>query len=176
MNKTINQDNLNSSLRFLEKQGEISMAQLKEADLQQAEKLEGVAVLFRSEEFCKQFLACPDKQTAVQLFADNGFSMTEEEVEVMFLLVNTFSQKLLDNNGELSEEDLEMVAGGSIGKSIFGFLIGGIPGAFVGLAIGSLLCVLIPPLSFAVGAGVATAVGGIGLGVAGADMLNKLPD
>ena len=75
MNKTINQDNLNSSLRFLEKQGEISMAQLKEADLQQAEKLEGIAVLFRSEEFCKQFLACPDKQTAVQLFADNGFSM-----------------------------------------------------------------------------------------------------
>ena len=176
MNKTINQDNLNASLRFLEKQGEISMAQLKEADLQQAEKLEGMAVLFRSEEFCKQFLACPDKQTAVQLFADNGFSMTEEEVEVMFLLVNTFSQKLLDNNGELSEEDLEMVAGGNIGMKLFGWVAGGIAGGVLGLTIGSLLCVLIPPLSFAVGAGVATAVGGIGLGVAGADMLNKLPD
>ena len=176
MNKTINQENLNSSLRFLEKQGEISMAQLKEADLQQAEKLEGVAVLFRSEEFCKQFLDCPDKQTAIQLFADNGFSMTEEEVEVMFLLVNTFSQKLLDNDGQLSEEDLEMVAGGSIGMTLFGWVTGGIAGSVVGLTIGSLLCLLIPPLSFAVGAGVATAIGGIAGGYALGNEMAKVPD
>ena len=176
MNKTINQDNLNSSLRFLEKQGEISMAQLKEADPQQAEKLEGVAVLFRSEEFCKQFLACPDKQTAVQLFADNGFSMTEEEVELMFLLINTFTQKLLDNDGQLSEEDLEMVAGGGIGKILFGCVTGGITGAMLGLAVGALLSALIPPLGFAVAAGVGVSAGAIGGGYFFGNEMAKVPD
>ena len=166
MNKTINQDNLNATRRFLQKQGEISMAQLKEADPQQAEWLEKLGDLFANEDFIKQFFACTENQQGVKLFADNGITVTEEQVEAMGACINAMIQNLRDNDGELSEEELEQIAGGGF-FSCFGMAIGGnILGAGIGATFGCLAALFFPPAAFGLVALAGCAIGGTAMGVA----------
>ena len=127
MEKTINQDNLNATLRFLDKQGEAALEQLKHTDPEQGKKLEQLGVLLNNEDFRNQFAACPDKQEAVKLFAENGLALTETDIEVLVAQIYSVARKLLDNDGALSEEDLEQIAGGGW----LGGLVGAAGGAVV---------------------------------------------
>lgn len=156
MNKPINQENLNATLRFLEKQGEAALEELKVTDPQLAECGETLKLLFSDENFCKAFFSCPDRQSAVQLFGDNGIIITEAEVEGLVLQLYTMVKRLEENDGELSEEELAQIAGGSLfstlGKGlgialIAGFLAastiasiftGGLAVAGISVAVGAL--------------------------------------
>ena len=125
MNATINQEKLNGTLRFLEKQGEMTLEQLRESDPAAAALLEKLAALFKNEEFDRQLMACPDNQAVVKLFGENGFEMTEEEAGAIIAYIKGLVQKLKDGNGELGEEELEMIAGGWSGWGNFFIAIGG---------------------------------------------------
>ena len=156
MNKTINQDNLSASLRFLDKQGEAVLEQLKTTDPAKAEQMEKLGTLLSSEGFCKQFAADTDKQARVKLFADNGINLTGEEVEGLSAQIADLAQKLMDNDGTLGEEDLERISGGistaaavggvSVSTIVFGAIgtvifpgIGSLIGAALGFGIGMAL-------------------------------------
>ena len=161
MSKTINQDNLNATLRMLNKMGEANLEQLKNTNHEQAEQVEKLGILLSNEDFCKQFVTSPDKQTAVQLFADHGLVLTEEDVTVLANQIRSIVQKLMDNDGSLSEADLEQIAGGF---SVGGSLMGTIVGTLIGAVIGSICC---PGLGTAAGVAAAIGIAGaLGLGFA----------
>ncbi len=146
MSKTINQEKLNGTLRFLEKQGEVNLEMMRESDPATAERVDKLVSLFKNEEFDKQLVACSDNQAVVKLFAENGVEMTEEDAEATMAYIKGLVQKLMENDGELSEEELEMVAGGwsgwgtfwaSVGSLAFGgFCMGASWGTLPGMAIG----------------------------------------
>ena len=161
MSKTINQDNLNATLRILDKMGEANLEQLKSTDPALAERMEQLSTLLSREDFMKQFVACPDKQAAVQLFADHGLVLTEEDVTVLANQIQSIVQKLMDNDGSLSEADLEQIAGGF---SFGGSLLGTVVGTLIGSCIAGFLC---PGLGLAVAVAAACGIGGaLGLGFA----------
>ena len=164
MSKTINQDNLNATLRMLDKMGEATLEQLKLTDPQQAERMEQLSALLSSEDFCKEFLACTEKPAAVKLFADNGMEMTEDDIAVLAAQIHAMAQKLVENDGELSEEDLEQIAGGGLFAWIAGIgaaLSGGMTGAMFGAMFGS----VIPGIGTAIGAAIGGIIGAVGSGV-----------
>ena len=107
MNKAINQDSLNASLRFLDKIGQANAEQLKQTDPAHSEQMEKLGSLFTNEEFCQQFLRSANQQEAVQLFADHGFDLTVDQIDRLVLQLNGLMKKLMENDGVLSEEDLE---------------------------------------------------------------------
>ena len=154
MTNMINRENLNGSLRMLDKMGEMELQRMKENDPAAAEQMEKLGNLLGSEDFCKQFAACADNEAAAKLFADNGFAITAEQVEALMTQIKAIGQKLVDNDGELPEEDLEMIAGGAAKKNegalkgimytsggIFGLSLGSaiLPGvgSFIGWMIGT---------------------------------------
>lgn len=153
MNQSINQNNLKATLRMLDKMGEASVEQMKYSNPAQAEQMEKLGALLSDESFRTAFLSCADKQAAVQLFADHGLTLTAKEVELLVLQIKTIAQKLLDNNGELSEEDLEQINGGSWLEGV----PAGIVGALAGGAMGSCVC---PVVGTIIGA----LIGGLGMG------------
>lgn len=137
MNKMINMENMNASLRMLDKMGEMTLHHMKETDPAAAEQLEKLGNLFNNEDFCKQFVACENKETAAKLFADNGFALTMEQVEALMTQLKAIGRKLVDNDGQLTEADLEMIAGGSTEDALEGicYTCGGVFGISVGTAI-----------------------------------------
>ena len=86
MSKTINQDNLNASVRMLDKIGEANLEQLKLVDEAQAERMEKLGELLKSQSFLDQFIASPDLQAAHKLFEDNGVPLSQEEMDGLMLL------------------------------------------------------------------------------------------
>lgn len=142
MNKMINMENMNASLRMLDKMGEMTLHHMKETDPAAAEQLEKLGNLFNNEDFCKQFVACENKETAAKLFADNGFALTMEQVEALMTQLKAIGRKLVDNNGQLTEADLEMIAGGE-GAGLTENAAKGImyaSGAVAGASIGTAIC------------------------------------
>ena len=147
MNKTINQENLNGTLRFLEKQSEVNLEMMRESDPATVERVDQLINLFKNEEFDKQLAACPDNQSVVKLFAENGDEMTAEDADATMAYIKGLVKKLMENDGELSEEDLEMIAGGWSGWDVFwgcvaacafcGFAMGASWGTLPGMAIGA---------------------------------------
>ena len=163
MSKTINQENLNSTLRFLEKMGEVQLEQLKVTDPQQAENMEKLGALFTNEEFCQQFLRSANQQEAVQLFADHGFDLTVDQIDRLVLQLNGLMKKLMENDGVLSEEDLEQIAGGAnTAAGIVGGLSGVPVGFMAGATAGSVIC---PGIGTLIGAIIGGVLGGLGVGL-----------
>ena len=152
---TISGTNLKASLRMLDKMGERNLEQLRESAPEQTERLEKLGNLLSNEDFAKQFAACADKEAAAKLFADHGFEITMEELEALMAQIKAIFQKLVENDGELSEEDLEMIAGGISESSIDSFLVGFF--GVIGAAVGTIIC---PGLGGYLGAVIGCAIGG----------------
>ena len=156
----INQNSLNASLRFLDKMGQSNAEMLKQTDPEQGERMEKLGALLANEDFCQKFISCTTKQEAYKLFADNGSDLTEEEINGLALQIKALTQKLIENDGELSEEDLEQIAGGMSTNTAIGC---GVVGSAVGGAgIGTLIC---PGIGSLIGALIGAIASGILLGI-----------
>ena len=138
MTNMINHENLNGSLRMLDKMGEMQLQHMKETDPAAAEQMEKLGNLLSSEDFCKQFAACADNEAAAKLFADNGFAITAEQAEALMAQIKAIGQKLMDNDGELDEEDLEMIAGGASKEFLQEVMV--VSGMGFGASVGSAIC------------------------------------
>ena len=153
--KNINQEKLNASLRMLDKMGAMNLERLKETDPEQAKKQEKLGILFENEDFCKQYAACTEIPVAVKLFADHGLELTESEVEAMTAQYHAIARRLIENDGELTDEDLDMISGGWSWMGAFlGLVAGASAGAGVGWVFGG------PWAGAAVGAIIGIFVGG----------------
>ncbi|MBR3631191.1 MAG: Nif11-like leader peptide family natural product precursor [Mogibacterium sp.] len=75
---------------------------------------EQLTEIFSDEAFVKELLAADDVKAVQQMLEGKGLSLTEAEI--------TAVQERLENynDGELSEDDLEDVAGGSVGSVVKG--------------------------------------------------------
>ena len=150
----MNQEKLNAAVRYLEKMGESNVEQIKANDPELANRFEKLGELLANVEFSKALTSCTDYESAAKLFADKGFEITMEELKALNNQMKYLCEKLVSNDGELGEDDLEMVAGGKLGwilaclASAAGF------GASIGSAI-------IPGIGTAVGACVGLVVGAI---------------
>ena len=127
----VNQDKLKASLRFLDKQGEMTVETLKVngQDVSKAEKLEE---LFKDEDFVKELAPTSNAAEAQAVFAAHGLELTPEEVKAISQQCAGCIKKLEENDGELSEEDLEQISGGAFSGNpdnlIAGFTAGGTAG------------------------------------------------
>ena len=141
---------------MLDKMGKASLEQLKATDPQQAEKLEQLNSLLKNEDFCQKFVSCPDAQTAVTLFADHGFLLSEEEAAALMVYIKDIAAKLIENDGELSEEELELISGGAAMGGIMGTICGGLLGFALGFLFGC------PGIGAVIGASIGASIGGFG--------------
>ena len=155
---TINQEKLNASLRYFDKMGEQNLEQLKAADPDAAQQVEKLNAVLRNEEFLQRFVVCANKQEGVKLFADYGFTVTEEEVAELAAYTMKIANKLMEHDGGLSEEELEQIAGGWTWS---GFIAGLASGAMMGSVIGSAGGIGIAIGAVAIGAVVGAIAGGV---------------
>ena len=118
MNKKINQENLNATMQYVEKVSENALNQLRETDPEAAKRLEQMNALFNDEDFMNKFIACDEKEDMIRLCAEHGFVMTMDELDGLLAQTKGMLQKLVDNDGKLTEEDLEQVAGGIFDTAI----------------------------------------------------------
>ena len=134
----INQEKLNGSIRYLNKMGDMAVESLREAAPEVSERLERLGELLKDKEFCNQFVTSESKEAAVKLFTDRGFDITDEELKALATRTRDLVHQLIENDGELSEEELERVAGGkgdTFTMADAGKLIAGV--AAVGAVIGT---------------------------------------
>ena len=68
--------------------------------------------LMKNKEFVEKMLKCKKAAEVQALFAEYGCELTLEEVNSLCKQLKSTFQKALENGGELSENDLEDVAGG----------------------------------------------------------------
>ena len=156
MSNDVNRGKLSASMRLLDKIGEMNLIQLRGSDPEAADRLDQLGALLGSEDFCKQLAACADKEAAAKLFADHCFAITMEELEALVDQIKGICCKLAENDGELSDEDLEMIAGGGgagisdgvagtvavTAAAVCGATIGSAIFPFIGTAIGAFIGVL----------------------------------
>lgn len=84
--------------------------------------------LLKNEDFVKKVVACGDQNAVIELFKNNGATLTISELENLGQIM----QAAKDNDGELPDELAEKVAGGFDGNqltailSAFGSLLSGL--------------------------------------------------
>lgn len=154
MAKEMNKEALNASLRMIDKYGERNIELLRQQDAAAAEKMEKVGELLKDEAFIAAFLAADSAEEAAALFVGRGVEMGAEETTQLAKQIVSLSNKLLENDGELTEEELEQIAGGW-NWAAFGVGLAG--GAAVGAMFGS----MVGPVGTAVGAVVTGVVVGV---------------
>lgn len=71
---------------------------------------EKIQKLVEDQEFVTKMLSCEEPEQVQKLFADNGVEVSLEEVKALGQSLATMAE----SDGELSEDDLEGVAGGSL--------------------------------------------------------------
>lgn len=84
---------------------------------QNAKKIEA---LINEEDFLEELKKITSIDDLLKLFADNGVEMTSEEIEMIQKKGEVVMKEkgLVDENGELTEEMLNLVSGGGWGKAL----------------------------------------------------------
>lgn len=75
---------------------------------------EKIKELVEDQEFVKKLLSCEEPEQVQKLFADNGVEISLEDVKALGKALAAMAE----SDGELSEDDLEAVAGGSAWDTI----------------------------------------------------------
>ena len=68
------------------------------------------AELLAKEDFLKKFAQCDDPNAAIALFAQNGVTVTAEDLKALVTILKAAQ----DNDGEIPDEIAEQVAGGAV--------------------------------------------------------------
>jgi hypothetical protein len=175
-------ENLQNTAYMLQKRKDMMLEQARQEGEIPA-SVEKYLELMNQESFAKEFANCASEEAVKELFDRNGIDFTAEEIDAILIGIGTMMQKLEENDGELSEEDLEMVAGGWSWKNFLTGVVAGLVGGIIMtaacvaaiVAVGATGGVATPLViagaakAIAVGAAVGTAVGaavGAALGVA----------
>ena len=158
----VNQEKLKASLRFLDKQGEMTIEALKSNghDTSKAEKLED---LFKDTAFVKELAPTASPAEAQAVFAAHGLELTIEEIKGISQQCAGCIKKLEENDGELSEEDLEQISGGSFRNAFNHAVAGAAIGAVIGCIAGSVIC---PGIGSIIGAAAGAVIAGMAVGFA----------
>lgn len=90
------------------------------------EKMEIWKEVFADEEFSKKLLAL-DASDALAILQEKGYSLTAADMDEMATAINTYKEKITEN-GELSEEDLQKIAGGGFWDHVGSFVAGVVGG------------------------------------------------
>lgn len=157
MKNEMNNEALQANLKMLNKQGEFVMESVRPHNPEAAEKFEKLSNLLENEAFIKSFVSSASAEDAAALFAENGLELTVDEVQLLAKQLHNIIEKLFENGGELSEEDLEQIAGGrsfnlqdlknGAGFSVIGAGIGTLVapgiGTAAGIAIGAVSGIII---------------------------------
>lgn len=162
MKKELNMEALQATLAMLDKSSKAANEQAK-ADGCYDSRMEKLNELLSSESICDKLLAAENAAEARAVLAENGLDMTEEEVNALGQYVASISKKLIENGGELAEEDLEKIAGGILTETVSVISAASSTSLFsssiaTGAAAGSSFPVVGTIIGAAVAAGVATAV------------------
>ena len=124
-------ENMKNTAYMLEKRSAMLMEQARQEGEIPA-TAEKFYELLHDEAFREEFMNCASEAAVKELLDRNGIDFTMEEIDAMMLSVGSTLIKLEENNGELSEEDLEQVAGGwSWGGFFKGFVMGVIATAVI---------------------------------------------
>ena len=128
-------ENLINTARMLEKRSAMLMEQAR-MEGEVPASAEKFMELLHDEAFSKEFFNCASEAAVKELLDRNGVDFSMEEIDAIMVGVGTTLQKLEENNGELTEEDLEQVAGGWSWGGFFkgiglGIVVGAIMGAIV---------------------------------------------
>ena len=123
-------ENMKNTARMLEKRSEMMLEQAKADGVVSAAE-EKFIELMKHESFVQEFGNCASLEAMKELLERNGVDMSMDEMKAILTAAGTIAKKVEENNGELSEEDLEMVAGGWSWK---GFFIGLAAGAVIAAA------------------------------------------
>lgn len=184
MPENVDGEKLKASIRMLEKK---SNAMLEEAQFigEIDPIIEKAIQLIKDEAFKEKFLLCENSQSIQKLFEENGAPLLMEDVEDIVNAVGLTVIKTVENNGELSDEELEQISGGwgwfkNLAKSAKGALIGAVSGVvlgaiYAGVCIASIAC---PAVGVAVAAAafclIAGGAIGAGSGAAGGAIADAL--
>ena len=82
--------------------------------------------------FVQKLLNCGSAEAVKNLMDQNCIDIAMEEIQSMLAMIGTLAQKLEENDGELSDEELETVAGG---WSWMGALVGAVAGFIAALCV-----------------------------------------
>lgn len=106
----VNQEKLDATKRMIEKQNQIVLenARMNGTD----SELEKLLTIINDKEFPDKLSACDSMEKLRKLFADGGLELSDEQIREMFQGVADCFEKIKKNDGELTEEELEEIAGG----------------------------------------------------------------
>lgn len=154
-----------SSLSMLEKRNNMMIEQAR-ADGVIAPAEEKFLALLKDEVFGKELANCASAEEVKELMDKNGVDFSMEYIQEMLVAIGKLANTLEANNGELSEEELEQIAGGwSWGSFWRGAVAIGCAVAAVSLAVASVVVTggsaAIPLIAAGVGGGVGGVVGGV---------------
>ncbi len=115
-----------------------------------------------NEEFCTAFLQAGNVENLVQLLNKNGIEATADEVTEIVNEGNAALAAVKDApDGELTEDELESVAGGKGWRRFFRGVASVVSGAALGFGLGA-LCGVFPgfaPVAYKIGVGYGLAAG-----------------
>ena len=104
-------ENMKNTAYMLEKRSNMMLEQARtEGEVSPA--VEKFLELLKDEAFAKDFANCASAEAMKELLDQNGVEFSMEEIDSLLIGIGTLALKLEENNGELSEEELEMIAGG----------------------------------------------------------------
>ena len=132
-------ENMKNTFYALEKRNSMMLEQAR-AKGEVSPAVEKFVELLKDEAFVKDFANCASAEAVKELLDRNGVDFSMEEIDSILIGIGTLVQKLEENDGELSEEELEMIAGGFCWTSFWAGIGGGIlvaaacVGAFLAVA------------------------------------------
>ena len=148
-------ENMKNTAHMLEKRSAMMLEQARMEGEVPAD-VEKFLDLLHDEAFRTDFMNCASAEAVKELLDRNGIPFTMEDIDAMLMAISATLQKLDENNGELTEEDLEQIAGGWSWGCFF-------KNVGLGLLAGVIIVAVV-----AAGVAAITASGGAALPVAGA--------
>ena len=166
-----NQDKLKASARMLEKRKEIMLEQAKTDELDKTS--EKIVTLFEEPNFQKKLFDCGSVNEIKMLCSENELDLTEDMITEMLKSAGELLLSIEKNDGELTEDELEQIAGG---WSLKGFLVGFAAGALI-VATGLIYGVVTMGTGGVGGVAIAGAISavlgtGVGMGAVSATLLH----
>ena len=104
-------ENMKNTAHMLEKRSAMMLEQARQ-EVEIPADVEKFLDLLHDEAFRTDFMNCASAEAVKELLDRNGIPFTMEDIDAMLMAISATLQKLDENNGELTEEDLEQIAGG----------------------------------------------------------------